>query len=144
MTIIGKTYFTYLKSRKNKISSRNCNFFFFFFFFFLVRLVRCKQASPPPVPDCRGRDFKQKPGGVKAAQTASSLSDRRHVVREPGGLTVHTPPPPPPPGTFHYGSKMYLRVSRTQSHLFPGQLLGCTGVIALCAMLPSCLQSVAG
>ena len=25
MTIIGKTYFTYLKSRKNKISSRNCN-----------------------------------------------------------------------------------------------------------------------
>ena len=36
-----------------------------------------------------------------------------------------TPPPPPrPPGTFHYDPKMYLRVSRTQSHLFPGQPLG--------------------
>ena len=52
-------------------------------------------------------------------------------------------PPPTPPGTFHYGSKMYLTVSRTQSHLFPGQPLGCTGVIALCARVPSCLQSVA-
>ena len=51
-------------------------------------------------------------------------------------------PPPPLPGTFHYGPKMYLRVSRTQSHLFPGQPLGCTGVKALCARAPSCLQSV--
>ena len=42
----------------------------------------------------------------------------------------------PPPGTFHYGSKMYLRVSGTQSHLFPGKPLGCTGVIALCARDP--------
>ena len=49
----------------------------------------------------------------------------------------------PSPGTFHYGSKMYLRVSRTQSHLFPRQPLGCTGVIALWARVPSCLQSVA-
>ena len=38
---------------------------------------------------------------------------------------------------------MYLRVSRTQSQLFPGQPLGCTGVIALCARVPSFLQSVA-
>ena len=67
------------------------------------------------------------------------------IVREPGGPTVqppHPPPPHPPPRTFHYGPKMYLRVSRTQSHLFPGQPLGCTGVIALCARVPSCLQSV--
>ena len=62
-------------------------------------------------------------------------------VREPGGPTVHPPsPPPPPPGTIHYGLKMYLRVSRTQSHLFPGQPLGCTGVIALCARVPSCVH----
>ena len=27
-----------------------------------------------------------------------------HLVREPGGRTVH-PPPPHPPGTFHYGPK---------------------------------------
>ena len=57
------------------------------------------------------------------------------VVREPRGPTVHPPPPPPPPsppGTFHYGPKMYLRVSRTQSHLFPR----CTGVIALCTRYP--------
>ena len=53
------------------------------------------------------------------------------------------PPPLPPPGTFHYGPKMYLRVSRTQSRLFPGQSLGCTGVIALCARVPSWVQSVA-
>ena len=50
-------------------------------------------------------------------------------------------PPPPHPRTFHYGPKMYLRVSQRQSHLFPGQ--PCTGVIALCARVPSCLQSVA-
>ena len=105
MTIIGKTHFTYLKIRKNKISSRNsfvCLVGWFFFFvclfvclfvcfvlfcfvlfcfvclfvclfvlfvcLFFVRLVRCETASPPPVPDCQGRDFKQKPGDVKAAQ----------------------------------------------------------------------------
>ena len=61
-----------------------------------------------------------------------------HIVREPGGPTEH--PPPTPPGTFHYGPKMYLRVSRTQSHLFPGQPLGCTGVTALCARVPSCVR----
>ena len=59
------------------------------------------------------------------------------IVREPGGPTMH-PPPPPPTGTFHYGPKMYLKVSRTQSHLFPGQPLGYTGVIALCARVPFC------
>ena len=65
------------------------------------------------------------------------------VVREPGGPTVHPPPPPPPlPGTFHNGPKMYFRVSRTQSHLLPGHPLEYTGVIALCARVPSCLQSV--
>ena len=73
--------------------------------------------------------------------------DQHTLVREPGGHSVQPPlpppPPPPSPGTFHYGPKMYLRVSRTQSHLFPGQPLGCTGVIALCARVPSCLQSVA-
>ena len=37
---------------------------------------------------------------------------------------------------------MYLRVSRTQSLLFHGQPLGCTGVTALCARVPSCLQLV--
>ena len=62
---------------------------------------------------------------------------KKHIVREPGGPTVH-----PPLGTFHYGSKMYLRVSQTQSHLFPGKPLGCTAVIALCARVPSSLQSV--
>ena len=67
---------------------------------------------------------------------------KKEIVREPGGPTVPHPPPPPL-GTFHYGPKMCLRVSRTQSHLFPGQPLGCTGVIALCARVPSCLQSVA-
>ena len=37
-----------------------------------------------------------------------------YVVRETGGPPVHPPPPPPPTsllGTFHYGPKMYLRVS---------------------------------
>ena len=53
MTIIGNTHLSYLKSGKNKISSfRNSNYF--------ERLVRCKTASPPPVPDCRGRHFKRK------------------------------------------------------------------------------------
>ena len=56
--------------------------------------------------------------------------------------TYHAPPPPPHQGTFHYCPKMYLRVSRTQSHLFPGQPLRCTGIIDLCARVPSCLQSV--
>ena len=59
------------------------------------------------------------------------------------GPTVHPTPPPPNRGTFPYGPKMFLRLSRTQSHLFPGQPLGCTGVIALCARVPSCLRSVA-
>ena len=60
------------------------------------------------------------------------------IVREPGGPTVHPPPPPPPrpQGTFHYGPKMYLRVSQTQYNLFSEQALGCTGVIALCARVP--------
>ena len=66
--------------------------------------------------------------------------NKAQLVREPGGPTVHLPPPPPPPGTFHYGPKMYLRVSRTQSHLFPGKPLGYTGVIALCARAPSCVH----
>ena len=61
-----------------------------------------------------------------------------HIVREPGGPTEH--PPSSPPGTFHYGPKMYLRVSWTQFHLFPGQPLGCTGVTALCATVPSCVH----
>ena len=82
----------------------------------------------------------------RSARKRSKGKGATHIVREPGGPTVHPPPlpppPPPPPGTFHYGSKMYLTVSRTQSHLFPGQPLGCTGVIALCAKVPSCLQSV--
>ena len=60
---------------------------------------------------------------------------KKQVVTEPGEPTEH---PPSPPGTFHYGPKMYLRVSRTQSHLFSGQPLGCTGVTALCARVPSC------
>ena len=60
-----------------------------------------------------------------------------------GARGTYCAPPPLPPGTFHYGSKMYLRVARAQSHLFPGQPLGCTGVIALCARVHSCLQSVA-
>ena len=49
---------------------------------------------------------------------------------------IASPPLPTPPsytGTFHHGPKMYLRVSRTQSHLFSGQPLGYTGVRALCA-----------
>ena len=67
-----------------------------------------------------------------------------HKVRESGGPPVHTPPPPPPPpGTYHYGPKMYLRVFRTQSHLFSGQLLGCTGVIVLCVRVPFCVQPAA-
>ena len=45
-------------------------------------------------------------------------------------------PSPPNPGTFHYGSKMYLRVSWTQSHLFPGQPLGCTGATAVAQGYP--------
>ena len=64
-----------------------------------------------------------------------------NIVRGPGGPTVDSPPPPPPrPVTFHYGIKIYLRVSRTQSHLFPGQSFGCTGVTALCARVPSCVH----
>ena len=54
-----------------------------------------------------------------------------------------TPPPSPAPsspGTFHYGPKVYLRVSQTQSHLFPGQPLGCTRVTALCARVPYCVH----
>ena len=50
---------------------------------------------------------------------------------------------PLPPKTYDYGPKMYFRVSWTQSHLFPGQPLGCTGVIALCARVPPCIQPVA-
>ena len=60
-----------------------------------------------------------------------------------GARRTYRAPPSLLPGTFHYGSKMYLRVSRTQSHLFPGQPLGYTGVIALCARVSSCFQSVA-
>ena len=44
--------------------------------------------------------------------------------------------------SFHYGPKMYLRVSKTQSHLFPGQPLRCTRVIALCTRVPSWVQPV--
>ena len=74
---------------------------------------------------------------LKHQCTQQSVSLQVEIVREPGGPTVHPPPPPPPPpGTFHYGSEMYLRVSRTQSYLFPWQPLGCTGVIALCARVP--------
>ena len=65
MTINGKTQFTYLKSSINKTRVETA--------LFLVRQVRCKTAWPLPVPDCRGRDFKQKPGGVKAAQSAHHL-----------------------------------------------------------------------
>ena len=65
-----------------------------------------------------------------------SKTDTSTIVRELGGHTVHPPPPPP----FHHGPKMYLRVSRTQSHLFPGQPLGCTRVTALCARVPSCVH----
>ena len=50
--------------------------------------------------------------------------------------------PPHSPGTYHYGPKMYLRVSQTQSHLFPSQPLGCTAVIALCARVPLSVQPV--
>ena len=77
------------------------------------------------------------------SQINREIRRQAEIVREPGGPTVHPPPTPPPPGTFHYGSKMYLRVYRTQFHLFPGQSLECTGVIALCARVPFCLQSVA-
>ena len=59
------------------------------------------------------------------------------LVREPRGPTPHHPPSQ---GTFHYGPKMYLGVSRTQSHLFRRQPLGCTGVAALCARVPSCVH----
>ena len=45
------------------------------------------------------------------------FGSRAKLVREPGGPTLH--PPPSPLGTFHDGPKMSLRVSRTQSHLFP-------------------------
>ena len=77
---------------------------------------------------------------------------RRDVVREPAHPSPPPPPPPRPlvhhpthplPRTYHYGPKMYLRVSRTQFHLFPGQPLGCTGVIAHCASVPPCVQPVA-
>ena len=50
------------------------------------------------------------------------------------------PPPPSPPGTFHYGPKIYLRVSRPRSYLFPGHPLGYTGVTALCTRVPSCVH----
>ena len=43
MTIMGKTHFTYLKSSKNKSQVETAIFF--------VKLVGCKTASPPPVPD---------------------------------------------------------------------------------------------
>ena len=76
MTIMGKTHFTYLKSSKNKISSRNCIFLFVCLF---VRLVWCKTARPQPVPDCQGKDFNQTKRGVKAAQLASSPSGKIHV-----------------------------------------------------------------
>ena len=46
------------------------------------------------------------------------------------GPTVHHPE------TCWYGPKMYLRVSRAQSHLFPRQPLGCTWVRTLCARVP--------
>ena len=82
--------------------------------------------------------WKKKNGTCLLVAWASQT--KLHSQGAPG--TYHAPPPPPP-GTFHDGSKMYLRVSRTQSHLFPGKPLGCTGVIALCARVPSCLQSVA-
>ena len=39
------------------------------------------------------------------------------TVSQGARKTNSAPPPPPPPGTFHYGSKTYFRVSRTQSQL---------------------------
>ena len=65
----------------------------------------------------------------------------------PGGPPVlpspPLPPPPSPSETYHYGPSMYLKVSQIQSHLFPVQPLGCTGVMALCASVLSCVQPIA-
>ena len=72
----------------------------------------------------------------RAARLVLCKSSSQRAQRSP-----RAPPPHPPlPGTFHSGPKMCLRVSRTQSHLFPGQPLGCTGVVALCARILSCVQ----
>ena len=54
-----------------------------------------------------------------------SSSINQSLVKNNGQGTRRTPRAlPPPPGIYHYGPKMYLRVSRTQSHLFPTQPFG--------------------
>ena len=68
-----------------------------------------------------------------------------HCARpsERASRTYRDPPPSPFPfpwqGTYHYVPKMYLRVSKTQSHLFPQQPLGCI----LCGRIPLGVQPVA-
>ena len=56
-------------------------------------------------------------------------TDANVTVREPEGPIVPSPPPSPHPQEPTIMVKeMYLRVSRTQSHLFPGQPLRCKGL----------------
>ena len=70
----------------------------------------------------------------------SKLQGESVIVRESAEPTVH---PTPSPGTYHYDPKMYLWESQTQSHLFPGQSLECTSVIALCPRVFLYVQPVA-
>ena len=78
--------------------------------------------------------------GDQSMKTTLPMIHTKAILQEPAGPAV---PPFPTPTPTPYGPKMYLRVSWAKSHLFPGQLLGCTGVIALCARVPPCVQPVA-
>ena len=87
------------------------------------------------------RDGDQNQGAKPAVhphQQSSRIGNVSGLLQGRSDRASRTPPPPPPtpfPGACHYGPKMYLRVSRTQSSLFPGLPLGCTGVIALCTRI---------
>ena len=105
----------------------------------------CRKQQQESLPACERTDKLKTRENYYHPWQSREMSHRRtrHLVRESKGPTVHPPPPPSPTGTFHYGPKMYLRVSRSQLHLFPGQPMGCTGVTALYARVPSWVQPVA-
>ena len=122
-----------------------CPSFSIFFFsfvllsFFLLLLLFAPPPSPPSHPQALISKAMRKSRKAKQGKHLMihslplfcllSISERAQRTHRAS-----------PPETFHYGPKMYLRVSRTQSHLFPGQPLGCTGVTALCARVPSCVH----
>ena len=63
------------------------------------------------------------------------------TTSEGASMTSHAPPFTQEPTTMV--PKYTLGCPQTQSHLFPRQPLGCTGVITLCARIPPCVQPAA-